>query len=129
MTDSPTPTTAPLAPEQPVPIALRPAAERHAHVVARLMERGALTWIPESVAMVEAKIKMVRERLAEGKPVAPILPRKLSEDKMGKVQYWRVLIGGKPHTFVWSTIADGLISYRGPGELAKAHVRPKEGAS
>lgn len=110
---------------QIVPVCLRPTAERHAHVALRLLDRAGISWTPEQVAALETKIRMVQGMLAAGKPVVAILPRKLADDKQGSVQYWRTLIATKPHTFVWSTMADGLISYRGPGEMASAHVRIK----
>lgn len=119
MNDTPTETPTAPAPvaERPVPIALRPPAERHAHVAQRMFERAQVVCGPDDVAKIEAKIKFVRGKLGQGQPVAPILPQKIGDDKERQVQYWRVLLAGQPHTFAWSNIAKGLVSFVGHGEL------------
>ena len=119
MTDSPTSSPA----EKPPFVWTLPAAERHAHVVQRMAQRGGITWTVEQVAALEAKINMVRQRMHLNKPVAPILPKLIGKDKPGDtVQYWRVLIAGLPTTFVFSKLCRGLISFRGPGEMVEPHI-------
>ncbi len=128
MTDSDIPAEpAPVPPPPPrlLPVALRPPAERRAHVAARMLTRGGLTYTPEQVAALEAKIEMVRGKCRLNQPVAPILPKKIGEDKVMQVQYWRVYFAGQPHTFAWSRIAKGLISYAGPGELKAGKDGPR----
>lgn len=107
---------APPAPKV-IPIALRPAAERYVHVALRLKERGGIEWTPERVQILEKKIKVVRTLVNQLKPVAPILPQLIGSEPHGNTMYWRVLIAAQSHTFVWSQICRGLVSYRGPGEL------------
>jgi hypothetical protein len=108
----------------PKPVSLRTPAERYAHVVLRLKERGGIEWTPAQVQALEKKIKMVRTRMNLRQLVAPILPSKLADDKEGTVQYWRVLIAGEPVTFVWSQICRGLVSFRGRGELGQPVSQP-----
>lgn len=105
------------APTKPKPVSLRTPDERYAHVVTRLQERGAITWTPAQVQTLEKKIKFVRSQINLHKLVAPILPTKIGEEKEGQIHFYRVLIAGAPHTFVWSQICRGLVSYRGAGEL------------
>jgi hypothetical protein len=99
------------------PIALRTPAERHAHVAQRMLERGGISWTPEQVLALEKKIRFVRNQINLQKPVAPILPMKIGEEKDGAVHRYRVLIQASPHTFIWAQACRGLISYAGPGEL------------
>ena len=106
------------------PMALREPAERYTHVVLRLQERAAITWTVEQVQALEKKIKTVRMMINQQRTPALILPQKIGEDKEGSVHYYRVLIATAPHTFVWSQVCRGLISYRGPGELAQPLEAP-----
>lgn len=101
--------------DRPLPVSLRPPAERHAHVVQRLLERGGITWDVARVAALEAKIKFVRGQVNLGKIVPLILPTKFAEEKSGQVHHYKCFIAGEQHTFVWSQIARGLISYVGKG--------------
>ena len=105
----------------PIPVSLRTPEERFAHVSQRMRERGGIDWDVARVAALEAKIKFVRGRMNEQKPVPTVLPNLIGEDKDGHVQYWRVPIAGQPHTFAWSQNCRGLVSYRGPGELTAPH--------
>lgn len=102
---------------QLVPVSLRSPEERYAHVVQRLNERGGILWDPCQVAALEQKIKFCRSQINLQKPVAPILPTKIAEAKEGQVHHYRVKIAGESHTFIWSQIAKGLISYIGKGEI------------
>lgn len=117
------------APTRPVPVALRTPEERYAHVSQRLNERAGILWDAARVATLEKKIKFVRNQVNLQKPVPHILPTKIGEETHGQTHYYRVWIDGKTHTFVWSQIARGLISYRGPGELGAPHLNPKAEAS
>lgn len=115
--------------EQPariVPISLREKQERYAHVAQRLLERGGITWTLERVEVLEKKIKQVRTMVNQCKPVPNILPTKIGEEKDGQVHFYRILIAGQPHTVVWSQIARGLVSYRGPGELKEPTPIPEK---
>lgn len=103
--------------EKPKPVTLRPAAERYAHVVQRLRERGGIDWPPERVEILEKKIKFVRSQHNLRRLVPHVLPTKIGEEKEGQTHFYRVMIANAPHTFVWSQICRGLISYRGAGEL------------
>lgn len=109
----------------PKPVSLRTPEERYAHVAQRMRERGGPAWTPEQVLLLERKIKFVRTQINLRKPVAPILPTKIGEEKEGQTHFYRVLIAGAPHTFVWSQICRGLVSYRGAGELVAASDVPK----
>ena len=116
MNDTPA-DTQPNPQKKPAPIYRLEPAERYAHFVRRMAERGGPTWTVEQAAHLEGRISFVIAQLAQGKPVAPILPKLLFTEKDGSIQYWRFLLAGQPHTAVWSTWAKGLISYVGPGEL------------
>lgn len=102
---------------KPKLVSLRPPEERYTHVVARLKERGGIEWTPERVQILEKKIKFVRTQNNLRRIVPHILPTKIGEEKEGQTHFYRVMIANAPHTFVWSQICRGLISYRGPGEL------------
>lgn len=104
------------------PVALRSDEERYAHVARRLAERGGISWDPVRVATLEKKIKFVRAQMNLRKIVPLVLPTKIGEDKDGHVHYYRVMIANAPHTFVWSQICRGVISYRGPGEITTPHT-------
>lgn len=99
------------------PVYRRPNAERHAHVAMRMKERGGIEWTPEQVLALERKIRFVRGQLNLGKPVASILPTKFAEDKEGTIHHYRVLIKGESHTFIFSQLCRGLVSYIGRGEI------------
>lgn len=105
---------------KPKPVSLRSPEERYAHVAARLKERGGIEWTIERVQLLEKKIKFVRTQHNLRKVVPHILPTKIGEEKEGHTHFYRVWIAGHTHTFVWSQICRGLISYRGPGELTAA---------
>lgn len=108
-------------PERPIPIYRLDPAQRYAHFVCRMAERGGPNWTVEQAAHLEGRIGFVIAQLGQKKPVAPILPKLLFSEKDGTIQYWRFLHAGQPHTAVWSTWAKGIISYVGPGER-----KPKE---
>jgi hypothetical protein len=99
------------------PVSLRSPEDRYAHVVRRLKERAGIDWAVDRVAHLEKKIKFVRTQHNLQKIVPHILPCKIGEEKEGQTHFYRVMIANAPHTFVWSQICRGLISYRGPGEL------------
>lgn len=107
-------------PARPKPVALRTKDERYAHVVLRLKERGGIDWTPEKVGWLEGRIKFCRQQLNLHKSVALILPKKIAETKGGQIHHYRCLVSGNPHTFIWSQIARGIISYIGPGEILPA---------
>lgn len=107
---------------KPTPVSLRTPEERYAHVVARLKERGGIEWTTERVQILEKKIKFVRGQHNLRKPVAPILPTKIGEEKEGQVHFYRVMVNGAAHTFVWSQLCRGIVSYRGVGELSGPSV-------
>lgn len=117
MNESTASTTEPKAPV--LYIWKKTPAERHAHVAMRMAQRGGITWTVEQVAALEKKINFVRQQMHLNKPVAPILPARIGIEPNTKrhTHYWRCLIAGKSHTFAYSTLAKGLVSYRGPGEL------------
>ena len=102
---------------RPLPIYRLEPADRYAHVLRRMAERGGLTWTAEQVAHLEGRISFVMAQLAAGKPVAPILPQPIATEKMDTISYWRFLHKGEPHTAVFSKWANGLISYVGRGEI------------
>lgn len=106
------------APSIPKPVSLRSEEERYAHVARRLHERGGILWDCARVSALERRIKFVRTRVNLGKIVPHVLPTKIGEEKEGFTHFYRVWIDNRPHTFVWSQICRGLVSYRGPGELA-----------
>jgi hypothetical protein len=110
--------------QKPKPVSLRSPEERYAHVVRRLKERGSVDWTPERVQALEKKIKFVRTQHNLRKLVPHILPTKIGEEKEGQTHFYRVWIDGKTHTFVWSQICRGLISYRGPGEITTPQSPP-----
>ena len=116
MNDTPAETPA-TPPEKPLPVYRLEPAQRYAHIVRRMSERGGLTWTADQVAHLESRIQFVIAQLAQGKPVAPILPKPLATEKMDTISYWRVLIAGDSHTVVLSKWANGLISYVGRGEI------------
>lgn len=108
----------------PRPIALRRAHERHAHVARRMLERGGLVWTPEQVLALEKKIRFVRSQHAQNKPVVAILPTKIGEEKNGAVHRYRVLIASEAHTFAFSQVCRGLVSYVGKGVIAPVVTVP-----
>ena len=120
MNDTPAETPA-TTPEKPLPVYRLEPAQRYAHIVSRMAERGDLQWTAEQVAHLESRIKFVIAQLDQGKPVAPILPKPLATEKMDTISYWRVLIAAEPHTVVFSKWANGLISYVGRGEIVPAN--------
>lgn len=109
--------------EQPtpvIPISLREKTERYAHVAQRLLERAGITWTIERVEALEQKIKFVRSQMNLGKAVPLILPTKIAETKEGQCHHYRVLIAGEKHTFAWSQVCKGLVSYLGKGEIRES---------
>jgi hypothetical protein len=114
---------------RPPAMAFKSTSERYTHVVLRLQERGGITWTTEHVHALEKKIKFVRSRINQQLPVAGILPKKIGEAKNTFIHYYRVLIAGAPHTFIWSQTCRGLISYRGPGENCDPLQPPVDNAA
>lgn len=108
-----------------MPVSLRDPDARFSHVALRLKERGGVEWTPAQVHTLEKRIKMVRTMINLQKPVAPILPTKIGSEKEDRVHFYRVLIAGAPHVFVWSQLCRGIISYRGPGELIQPSTSAK----
>jgi hypothetical protein len=103
--------------ERHVPTALLPKELRHAHVARRMLERSGIVWTVEQVEALEKKIKTVRQMVNDGKQPAAILPTKIGEEKNGQNIFFRVLIAAQPHTFVFSRVAKGILTYSGAGEL------------
>lgn len=103
-----------------VPIALRERQERYTHVAQRLLERSGIAWPVERVEALEKKIKFVRTQINQCKSVPHILPTKIAETKEGQCHHYRVLIAGEAHTFLWSQVCRGIISYLGKGEIRES---------